>query len=287
VATAGLPIALCVILASTGAACGTHTTSSKARLASTCRKPYNSLSPSESIDCVAAGYYRAEIKKAQRAYHRAIQPRRLVLTNDQQTVTINAHEGVAVFDAPNLEDQTIRPGTCARSGRGRGYHLGYDDKLPFTFSRLRRATFAVERHAGDGSVAACVDHRGIADLTTNVSHAEVRLRARRQGTALVYRSRDMKVRLTSAAGGTKTLLVAYTGAPGQGDQRAHLRRGTCEGIPNGREWDIYLPNDHTETEHSYRKVAIPIPFSQIVGGRWVYEEHGGVEGDQVYTCVQF
>src|SRR5690242_5633253 len=76
-APAGLPIALCVTLATVGAACGTHSSSPRARLTSICHKPYASLSPSESIDCVAAGYYRVEVKEAQRAYRREQQRERL------------------------------------------------------------------------------------------------------------------------------------------------------------------------------------------------------------------
>lgn len=293
-ATTGLPIALCVILATTGAACGTQATSSQAGLATTCRRPYDSLSPSESIDCVAAGYYRTEVKNAQRAdrlnqfTHTGPQRRTLVLGKGQRSVTVLEHPqgDTVVFDTPHPEDLTIRPGTCGRSSRGRGYHLGYTGEAAFTFSRLRRASFAVEFNSPDGSVIGCVDHRGVADLTTNVARADVRVRARRVGTALVYTNSALKVRLTPAAGGTKTQIVVSTGAPGNGDEHVHLRRGTCDGIPSGREWPLYLANDGLGTEHAEGTFELPIPFSQIVRTPWVYEEHALV-GDVVYTCVQF
>jgi hypothetical protein len=289
-----LAVALSVPFTFVMAACG----SDNDRLASVCQRPRPSLSPSEQIDCAAAGYFGKKLQKQtleqqtldqsqppNRASTIAPTPAHRILKVGSIQIVEHPRARTVVFEVADPTGLVVRPGTCHSYRLGRGYHLTYTGEAEFSFAELRRATFALERHDGSGNLLSCFDHQGRRPLRTNSEPAQTAARARWSGSSLRVKIPSLTLDASPASDGRYVAIDAVADAPGNGDEHAHLRRGTCRKITGG-EWPLLLSNYVDGTERAEGHAVVHVPFARIAREPWVFEIHYGLLGADVDTCVR-
>jgi hypothetical protein len=205
-----LAVALSVPLTFVMAACG----SDNDRLASVCQRPRPSLSPSEQIDCAAAGYFGKKLEKQTLARQTLDQTpaHRTILKVGSIQIVEHPRARSVVFEVADPTGLVVRPGTCHSYRLGRGSHLTYTGEADFSFAELKRTTFALEQHDGSGNLLSCFDHQGRRPLRTNSESVQTAAHARWNGSSLRVRIPSLTLDVSPASDGREVAIDAVADA---------------------------------------------------------------------------
>ncbi len=304
--TVGSLIVVCAVVGG----CGSSDDSSRAReLAKTCLRPLDSLTPSQGTDCIAAGYYKELLRRrrSQSPSHLSTgpaepsnPPRRtlqLKLTPAPRSgigsgsilIVEHPRAGTVVFEtaASDTIDLILRPGTCSRIGRGRGYHLSYSGEANISFDRLVSSTFTVEIHNTEGGkVSACADHRGRQPLGGDTSRARRTGRVHSSKNGLEFRKRGLQIELVPAGAGRETDVSVTADAPGNADVHAHIRRGSCRFVPASKNGRFCSPIRKTEPRRHLEALYLPFPTARSNAAAGFWKPARVLVGSEVDACVE-
>lgn len=194
----------------------------------------------------------------------------------------------------------FRNGTCDRVTSGGGYHPGGWPFIDFSLPHLQATEWAVDLFEfGARRPSLCGDHPGERPLLSGEHSAVKGATARRQpnGTLSARLGSFGRVIFKPFESGRRTLVdVKLEPLADFQALLAHIRRGTCDRRPKGRELplrrlvpDEVVHEDLRGSEWAYSTTDVEIPFPELRQGDYAVEVHDEETshwgGDSVYACA--